>query len=185
MRIVRALQAQLSGWLEFIVTTWPDDPVGFYIRSRYWKFKIKHMGENPWIFRGAKIATPDLLDIGDQFILGYFADLNPSDSKGIFIGNKVAIARGVYLRAANHGISDSNCHILEQGHEYASISHNGRDYSIVIEDNVVISANAIILTGTHIGSDSIIGAGAVVSFKVPPYSVVLGNPGRVIRNRKG
>ena len=51
----------------------------------------------------------------------------------------------------------------------------------VIEDNVEIGANALILGPVTIGKGSIIGAGTIVLKDVPPYSVVVGNPGKVIK----
>jgi virginiamycin A acetyltransferase len=57
----------------------------------------------------------------------------------------------------------------------------GRD--TVIGHDVWIGARATILPGAEIGSGTIIGAGAVVGGRIPPYSVVSGNPGRVIRRR--
>lgn len=51
----------------------------------------------------------------------------------------------------------------------------------VIEDNVEIGANALILGPIRIGKGSIIGAGSVVIKDVPPYSVVVGNPGKIIK----
>lgn len=51
----------------------------------------------------------------------------------------------------------------------------------VIEDDVEIGANALILGPVTIGKGSIIGAGTIVLKNVPPYSVVVGNPGKVIK----
>lgn len=53
---------------------------------------------------------------------------------------------------------------------------------VVIEDNVWIGARAIILPGVRIGTGAVIGAGAVVTKDVPPRSVAVGNPARVIRS---
>ena len=56
---------------------------------------------------------------------------------------------------------------------------------VVIGDDILIGANAIILKGVAIGERSIVGAGAVVSMKdIPTDSLVVGNPARVIRNLK-
>ena len=55
---------------------------------------------------------------------------------------------------------------------------------IIIEDGVWIGANAIILKGSKIGRGSIIGAGAVVSGEIPPMSIAVGNPARVVKEIK-
>lgn len=54
----------------------------------------------------------------------------------------------------------------------------------IIEDDVEIGANALILGPVRIGKGSIIGAGSVVVKDVPPYSVVVGNPGRIIKTKE-
>lgn len=53
----------------------------------------------------------------------------------------------------------------------------------IIDDDVWIGRNAIILPVVHIGKGTIIGAGAVVTKDIPPYSVAVGVPAKVIRNR--
>jgi acetyltransferase-like isoleucine patch superfamily enzyme len=73
--------------------------------------------------------------------------------------------------------------MMLQGHESRTVAYNGREFSVVIEDDVWIAPNVVVLTGTHIGKGSVISAGAVVSGIIPPYSVVMGNPGRVMANR--
>jgi galactoside O-acetyltransferase len=52
---------------------------------------------------------------------------------------------------------------------------------IIIEDGAWIGANATILKGAKIGRGSIIGANAVVTGEIPPMSVAVGNPARVVR----
>ncbi|WP_297965168.1 CatB-related O-acetyltransferase, partial [uncultured Anaerovibrio sp.] len=54
---------------------------------------------------------------------------------------------------------------------------------IVIGNDVWIGCDVIILGGVHIGNGAVIGAGAVVAKDVPPYSIVVGNPARVIKYR--
>jgi acetyltransferase-like isoleucine patch superfamily enzyme len=55
-----------------------------------------------------------------------------------------------------------------------------RDAAIIIESNAWIGARAILLGGAHIGEGSIVGAAAVVDFRVPPYSIVAGNTASVV-----
>lgn len=52
---------------------------------------------------------------------------------------------------------------------------------VVLEDNVWLGNRTLILPGVTIGHDSVIGAGSVVMTNVPPRSVALGNPARVVR----
>lgn len=63
--------------------------------------------------------------------------------------------------------------------------HNQVDrLPVVIEDHVFIGENAVVMMGCHIGHHSVIGAGAVVleNTVIPPYSMVVGVPGRIIRS---
>jgi acetyltransferase-like isoleucine patch superfamily enzyme len=53
--------------------------------------------------------------------------------------------------------------------------------AVIIEDNVWIGRNSMILKGVAIGKGSIIAAGAVVTKSVPPFSVVAGNPARIVK----
>tara|TARA_B110000027_G_scaffold67539_1_gene72215 strand:- start:4294 stop:4830 length:537 start_codon:yes stop_codon:yes gene_type:complete len=74
-------------------------------------------------------------------------------------------------------------------HDYSNFSTSTKLYSnnkvktTVIEDDVWIGANAVIRTGLIIGKGSIIGANAVVLNDIPPLSIVVGNPGRILKSR--
>jgi len=63
------------------------------------------------------------------------------------------------------------------------IGHRAIVHGAVVDDDVLIAMGAILLNGVHVGSGSIIGAGAVVreGLHVPPNSLVLGVPGRIVR----
>ena len=52
---------------------------------------------------------------------------------------------------------------------------------VIVEEDARIGANVTILCGVTIGRGSIIGAGSVIRKNTPPYSIVIGNPARVIK----
>ncbi|MCZ7370604.1 MAG: acyltransferase [Candidatus Methanoperedens sp.] len=93
---------------------------------------------------------------------------------GIHIGNNIFIADNVTLASATHDYSDKNAHIIMARRKSALID---------IEDNVWIGVNVIIMPGITINEGAIIGANAVVTKDVAPYSVVAGVPAKFIKNR--
>ncbi len=94
---------------------------------------------------------------------------------GVTIGNDVYTGPLVQILAVNHVYADPNTPIREQG-----ITAQG----ITIEDDVWLAAGAIVLDGVRIGRGSVIGAGAVVTGDIPPYSVAVGSPAQVVKDRR-
>lgn len=92
------------------------------------------------------------------------------DDADIRIGNNVMFGPHVVLTTANHTIDPQ---LRLGGYQYA------RD--IVIEDNVWIGANVTVLPGVHIGQNSVIGAGSVVTKDIPENTVAMGIPCRPVR----
>jgi acetyltransferase-like isoleucine patch superfamily enzyme len=88
------------------------------------------------------------------------------------IGNDVIFAQNIVLSGLNHGYQDIHTAIKNQGVTKAPI---------IIENEVWIGANAVVVAGVTIGRHSVIAAGSVVTKNIPPYSVVAGNPARVIK----
>ncbi len=107
------------------------------------------------------------ISIGDGVFINYncvFLDMTH-----ITIGNRVLIGPNVTLSAAGHDKSHLN---RGGGKCFAS--------PIVIEDDVWIGANAVILPGVTLGKGCIVGAGAVVTKNVAPFSIVAGVPAKPI-----
>jgi carbonic anhydrase/acetyltransferase-like protein (isoleucine patch superfamily) len=65
--------------------------------------------------------------------------------------------------------------------DYVTIGHRAVVHGAYVERGSLIGIGAVILNGVHIGAGSIIGAGAVVSKDVPDRSLVVGVPGKVVR----
>ena len=88
------------------------------------------------------------------------------------IGNGVMLAQNIVVSGLNHG------------YEVIDISPSKQPIStkkITIEDDVWIGANSIITAGVTVGKHAVIGAGSVVVKDIPPYSIAVGNPARVIK----
>jgi len=88
------------------------------------------------------------------------------------IGSNVNLAQNVTISGLNHNYLDVNRTIDSQG-----VS----TLPIFIEDDVWVGANSVILAGISIGKHSIIAAGSVVNRSVPPFTVVAGNPAKIIK----
>lgn len=91
----------------------------------------------------------------------------------VSIGNDVLIASNVFMVDYNHGMSPVN---ISYGRNPLTVSF------ICIEDGCWIGNNVIILPGVTIGKKSVIGAGSVVTKDVPPFSLAVGNPAKLIKH---
>lgn len=183
-RIFSIIKEDFFAWVELIICAWPESHVGRELRSFYWKRKY-HLKGSVYIGRMAKIyGDKKTLFLGDHFRCGENVEINFCTSKGIYIGHDVAMARGVYIRAGNHKFDRLDVPIWHQGHNSATLEYLNRTYSIIIEDDVWIGANVIILSGAKVGKGAVLAAGSVVSTEIPSFSIVVGNPGRIIGNRQ-
>jgi acetyltransferase-like isoleucine patch superfamily enzyme len=94
---------------------------------------------------------------------------------GVHIGDGVYTGTQVQIAAVNHVYSDPDKYIKDQG-----ITADG----ITIEDDVWLASNAVVVDGVTIGKGCVVGAGAVVNKSLPPYSVAVGVPARVVKDRR-
>lgn len=165
----------------------------------------------PVIFnkKGAKLIIGDNVVIKSSFLsnlVGLYSRsiivTRSSDAK-IEIGDNVGISgatiyarKGIYIGdntciGGNTKILDNDFHPIEIEKRNALLfDKNGGDSEFIpskeiyIGKNCFIGCNAIILKGSVIGDGCVVGAGAVVSGKFEENSVIVGNPGRVIRKLK-
>ena len=103
----------------------------------------------------------------------------------LVIGRYCSIANTVRSAPVNHPLDAITTHPVLYERRFGAVDEDLQYYDPqVIEDDVWIGHNAIILPGCRrIGRGSVIGAGAIVTRDVPRYSVVAGNPARVLRER--
>tara|TARA_R110000850_G_scaffold238835_2_gene363499 strand:- start:5219 stop:5788 length:570 start_codon:yes stop_codon:yes gene_type:complete len=127
--------------------------------------------------------------IQGQIIIGNFTTLRYNTRvfsvSNIFIGSHVIISNNVTIYDNNnHPISPSFRLKMSESGFYSDLW--GASYSesspIIIEDNVWIGERCYILKGVTIGKGSIIGLNSVVTKNIPPFSIAVGNPARVVKS---
>jgi acetyltransferase-like isoleucine patch superfamily enzyme len=165
------------------IITYPNSFIGYKLRNSYWSSRLKECGKKNTFAQFSTIGFPEIIEIGDDFILGNYAHMTAAGSSGIFIGNNVSITRGTYLHASNHVFQDLEKPIRDQGTIESKIKFNGKFYGVVIEDDVWIGSNAVILSGCHLKKGSIVSAGSVVSCAYPENAIIIGNPARLLKIR--
>jgi putative colanic acid biosynthesis acetyltransferase WcaF len=171
------------------VVQWPY-PVRVYaarilwtiVWTTLWKICFKRLAIlRTWILRafGAKVSLvwmegsvwiemPWDLEIGQCCSFG--ARTHLYNLGGLKIGNHVVISQDVYLCGGTHDYTDPTYPLIRR--------------KITVGDYVWIAAGAFIHPGVTIGEGAVVGARAVVTRDVQPWTVVAGNPARVIKKRE-
>ena len=108
------------------------------------------------------------IEVGENFFANYNCTI--IDVAKVTIGDNCQLAPNVAIYTAGHPVHpDSRNSLYEYG------------IGVTIGDNVWIGGNTVILPGVHIGSNTVIGAGSVVTKDIPDWVIAAGNPCKVIR----
>ncbi len=202
-RIVELSLINLIGWI--------PDPLGTLLRQFAYRLILAPMGRRVSLHTGVELLGASSIEIGDdvKILRDVRLEIRASNSC-ISIGNGTCLDRGVDIRTAGsdclieigrysflgayvcmagpgHIKIGSNCQIASLSGIYAN---NHREYGlsregIEIQDDCWIGSGVRILDGVTIGKGSVIGAGAVVTKNIPPYSIAVGVPAKVIKPSKG
>lgn len=171
-----------------------------YCRWLYWSKKFGSVAGRISIGNNVTFQNPDVLHFGKNVGIGKYSYFLPLKSyagityhpkirigddcwigirnsfaciRSIEIGNNVLLAGYVHITDHSHGYEDINTPIAKQ----PLISKGG----VVIEDQCWLGFGCEILSGVHIGKHSIVAARSVVTKDVPAYSIVAGNPARIVK----
>jgi len=116
-------------------------------------------------FEGAEISVGNEVQLNGTTI---------TSKRKVTIGNKTMIAQNVI-------IVDSDFHKLWPPEDRWLPDTDGQDSEVLIGDNVWIGMNTVVLKGSRIGNNAVIGACSVVRGEIPENALAAGNPARVIR----
>lgn len=148
---------------------------GIQLRARYVGRQMKSVGQNLKILPGCRFRSIEKMQVGNNVAIGFDNFLQARG--GLTIGDNVTTAPGVKIWSVNHEYDDPDTPVSQQGIT---------EKPVVIGNNVFIASNAFILPGATIPEGCIISAGAVVGGKVyRPFSILAGNPARMIGQRGG
>lgn len=142
--------------------------VGSYLRRGFYRWAMTRCDRNSTILFGTLFAQADT-EIGSGVYIGPYCNIGMSRiEKDCTLGSNVHIMSG----KQQHRFDDPETPIREQG---------GKLEKIVIGEDTWIGNGALVMA--HVGRKCIIGAGSVVTKDVPDFSIVAGNPARVIGMR--
>lgn len=143
--------------------------LGSYIRWGFYRLTLKRLGADVRFGFMATLSHPDIC-IGKGAYIGPFCNLGLCS-----IGDHVLLGTG--------------CHVLSgfKQHRYDSLDlpirdQGGENLEVHIGEDCWIGNQAVI--GNHVGAHSVIGAASLVVAAIPEYSVAVGQPARVLRDRR-
>lgn len=137
------------------------------------------IGENVVLGRNSRIeCTGSLNHVGKGISIGnnssFGNDCFFGAAGGISIGSDVLGGQYIRFHSENHNFSDKLVPIKQQG-----VTHEG----ITIGDDCWLGSGSVFLDGVTLGKGCVVGANAVVTKSFPEYSVIAGNPAKLIKQR--
>lgn len=136
------------------------------------KHIFKHCGKNVNVERGAKFGTGVGISLGDNSGLGIRCDV----PNNLTVGSNVMMGPSCTILDRNHVFDHTDIPMIQQG--------GTERKPTIIGDDVWIGCQVLIMPGRTIKTGSIVAGGCVLSKDFPEYSIVGGNPSKLIRARK-
>lgn len=130
---------------------------------------MRSCGERVYFKYPVSIHAPEHVSFGNEGHIAEFVHI--WGCGGVTIGDRVMIGSHAAISSVTHDHSDDRM--------FTSVNLG----AVVIEDDVWIGTHAVVLPGVTIGKGAVVGAGAVVTRSVAPYTIVTGVPGRPLKTR--
>lgn len=167
--ICLALYYGLAYWLP--VSYRPGGRVAKALRYALCKRIFKKCGKNVNIERRSFFGNGKDIEIGDNSGLG----INSHIPNNTIIGSGVLMGPNVYIFDRNHAFDRVDIPIGQQGYKTG--------YQTIMEDDIWIGRGVTITPGRRIRKGSVVGACTLLCKDFPEYSVIGGNPSRLIKSR--
>lgn len=142
---------------------------GIILRAEFYRWSLRRCGRNLNVGFGTVFLYRDI-EIGDHVLIGSYNTVHHCD-----FGSYVLVADGCRL------LSGSRYHHFDRT-DVPMALQGGRLRRIRLGDDCWIGSDAVVMS--DVGTGAVVGAGSVVSRPVEPYTVVAGNPARLVRRRK-
>lgn len=114
---------------------------------------------------------------------GFIKNLIVIGGNSLKIGKYCSIAGNLTVITSNHIMNKPNIQAKLQNEYFQDGMDDLSKGGVIIGNNVWMGLHVIILPGVKVGDGAIIGAGSVVTKSVEPFTIVAGNPARIIRKR--
>lgn len=166
----------------------------------FYKLLFYRIGKRTTLSSPLYTIHPKFVEIGDRAFTGpscwieaYPANPKMSGAIPILkIGNGVNIGHGVLISCSHSLLIDDDaliaggCYISDNNHSFDPEGPRYAEQPLTFSPTIVgkgawLGQNVCVLAGSHIGERSIIGAGSVVRGTIPPYSIAVGAPARVVK----
>jgi acetyltransferase-like isoleucine patch superfamily enzyme len=161
------------------------------LRAKWALRRCDQVGPWPRLFGRVMVKNHGRITIGERLLLygtTVRGELVTGPGGILEIGNRVFINYGVSISAHSHVKIGNRCQIGNYSlimdndyHQAGDKTMLGRSKPILLEDDVWLGARVIVLKGVTIGQGAVIGAGSVVTRDIPPRSVAVGQPARVVK----
>ena len=137
--------------------------------------KLGHFGKNAALGIPADLKKPENIYLYDFARIGRRSTIMTMGDSKFVMKRGCLTAEGLTVVASNH-----KQHI---GHFLSGGNEDNTYKDIIVEEDVWIGINVTLLAGAHIGRGAIIGACSVVTKEIPPYTIAVGNPAKVIKTK--
>jgi acetyltransferase-like isoleucine patch superfamily enzyme len=135
--------------------------------------KLAGVGPGTTISPSASLAFPENITLGSDCLINHNNRLYAGPDSKIVLSDGVMLGPDVFLTADHFSRSMTDC----------ATAHSGSAADIVLAKNVRVGAHSVILPGVHVGENSTIGAGSVVTRDIPANVIAAGNPAVVIKEQ--